>query len=59
MLRRRASATAFRGIPCRFSAGSVANRCTSVSGSSRSRSASRNEGYLRTHVEVRGLLGVG
>ena len=38
--------TALVGIRWCCSAGSVANRCTSDSGSSRSRRASTNEGYL-------------
>lgn len=41
--------TIFEGMPCSFSAGRVANRCTMVSGSSRSLTASTKDGYLQIH----------
>ena len=48
--------TALAGMPCSASAGSVAKRCASVSGSSKSRTASTKLGYLRTQKQRKGLV---
>lgn len=47
------------GILWAPSAGSTANRCVSVSGSSRSRSASMNDGYLQPNAHRISDLGAG
>ena len=53
---RRRTSTAFAAMPNKCWAGSVANRCTMVSGSSRSRSASTKEGYLSGTPDTAVLL---